>query len=55
METIITVNGMHIEAFLIKEYLKGKLFFAQERLVICTLNNEEITSKDLIGFVSPII
>lgn len=54
METVHTLNGLHLSMQLIKVYPNGKLFFAQERLCITDLNNNEIESNDIIDLVEQI-
>ena len=54
METIL-INGLSIECKLIKTYTNGKLFFAQERLVVTDLNNVYIKSVDVIDIVGKIM
>ena len=54
METIL-INGLSIECKLIKTYSKGKLFFAQERLVITDLNNIYVKSVDVIDIIEEIM
>ena len=49
------INGLSIECKLIKTYSKGKLFFAQERLVVTDLNNVYIKSVDVIDIVGKIM
>lgn len=51
METIITKERLAISALLVSEYSRGKLFFAQERLILTNLINEEVRSMDIISFV----
>lgn len=61
METqivLVTLRNGHrfaVDAKLIKQYLKGKLFFYQERLIITDLSNNEIMSNDIIDLVEQII
>ena len=54
METIL-INGLSIECNLIKTYSKGKLFFAQERLVITDLNNVYIKNVNIIDIVEEVM
>ena len=54
METIL-IKGLSIECKLIKTYTNGKLFFAQERLVITDLNNVYIKGADIIDIVEEVM
>lgn len=54
METILTKNGLKLSAIFIKEYPNGKLFFCQERIVITNLDNNELSSIDIIDIVEEI-
>lgn len=55
MQIIQTLTGLKISAQLIKDYEKGRLFFAQERLILTDLSNIELNSLDIISFVEEII
>lgn len=54
-EIVITKNGWSIEMQLIKTYPNGKLFFAQERICTTDLNNNEMTSTDIVDLVEEIM
>lgn len=59
MVSIVNVKSgsetLPIMATLVKEYPKGKLFFAQERLIVTDLNNNELISNDIIDLVEEIL
>lgn len=54
METIL-IKGLSIECKLIRTYSNGKLFFAQERLVVTDLNNIYTKDMDVIDLVKEIL
>ena len=53
-ETIRTLKGLSVKARLVQEYPKGRLYYAQERLVITDNNNKEIESLDVVELVTKI-
>ena len=55
VQGITTKTGLKINANFINLYHTGKLFFAQERLMITDFNNNELNSLDIIEFVTPIM
>ena len=55
MELIKTLTGLEVEAKLVKTYSKGKLFFAQERLCLTDLDNNELISLDLLDYLTDIL
>lgn len=50
-ENVKTKNGYSISAKLLNRYPKGKLFFAQDRVVITDFDNNEIANLDLIDLI----
>lgn len=51
IETVTTLNGLKIKARLVQEYPKGRLYYAQERLIVTNNDNKEIKSIDVIDLV----
>lgn len=54
IENIKTKNGLVIKARLVQEYPKGRLYYAQEHLVVTDNNNNETKSLDVIELVTGI-
>ena len=54
MEKIKTLKGLVIDARFVEEYPHGKLFFAQERLVVTDLENNELANIDVIELIMKI-
>lgn len=52
---VTTLSGLEIDMILVKEYERGRLFFAQERLCLTDLDNKEIRSFDIISFVEDVV
>jgi len=54
-ESVKTLSGFNLDMQLIKTYTNGKLFFCQERLCMTDLDNNEITSLDVIHHLDDIL
>ena len=50
-EQITTRDGIKVDAIFLNDYEQGKLFYAQERLVITGDNNVVIDSVDIINTI----
>jgi hypothetical protein len=54
IETVHTLKGIPVKAKLVQEFPKGRLFYAQERLMVTDNNNKELKSMDIIELVTGI-